>query len=284
MSGKRGYSVENMNSLEYFEKLQSIPDEKIHLSEAALQIAKDEYPELDIDYYLDLLANWGNQLKRGPRGSILDRVEKLNEFLFGQMNFEGNLEHYYDPKNSFLNDVIDSKKGIPITLSVIYLDLARRMGLNAAGVGFPGHFLVSIASGETTIYLDAFHKGKIMNVEGCVDLLQKVSSGSIEFEDSFLHPLDKKRTLSRILRNLKGIYLEQGNDAKLVVVMDKIVALNDDDPQELRDRGIVHYKRQAFMLALKDFEKYLSMIPEDEDSEMVRQYVEILRDYSNHLN
>jgi regulator of sirC expression with transglutaminase-like and TPR domain len=273
-----------MNSFEYFDKLKTTPDEKIHLSEAALQIAKDEYPNLDIDFYLELLGNWGNQLKGSPRRPILDRVEKLNDFLFGQMNFEGNLEDYYDPKNSFLNDVMDSKRGIPITLSVIYLDLARRIGLNAAGIGFPGHFLVSVATGETTIYVDAFHKGKIMNVEGCEDLLQKVSSGSIEFQDSFLYPLDKRKTLSRMLRNLKGIYLEQGNDAKLISVMDKIVVLNEDDPQELRDRGIVHYKRQAFMLALKDFEKYLSIVPEHEDSEMVRQYVEVLRDYSSHLN
>lgn len=273
-----------MDHSEYFESLGSVPDDKIHLAEAALHIARDEYPQLDVDFYLRLLDQWGQQLQKKSIKSSSDRVELLNRFLFDRMNFEGDLDHYYDPKNSFLNDVMDRKKGIPITLSIIYLDLAWKMGLHAEGVGFPGHFLVRITTGANAIYVDAFHKGAIMNREGCADLLERVSAGTIEFQETFLSPLDKKRTLSRMLRNLKGIYLEQGNDSKLISVMDKIVSLNEDDPRELRDRGVIHYKRQAFLLALKDFEKYLSMIPDGEESEMVRQYVEILRDYSSHMN
>jgi regulator of sirC expression with transglutaminase-like and TPR domain len=273
-----------MSNSEYFTTLTTIPDQRIDLAEAALHIAKDEYPYLDIDFYLQLLANWGEQLARSRSKSELACIEELNAFLYSRMNFEGNLENYYDPKNSFLNDVMDRKKGIPITLSIIYLDLAWRMGLKANGIGFPGHFLVGVETETNPFYVDAFHKGKLMTVEDCASLLEKISGGTIEFQEGFLSPLDKKKILSRMLRNLKGIYLERGNEDKLITVMDRIIILNQDDAQEFRDRGIIHYKRQAFLFALKDFEKYLSLSPDGKDSEMVRQYLEILHDYSNRMN
>jgi regulator of sirC expression with transglutaminase-like and TPR domain len=284
MIAKRGYSLRKMQTSNYFETIRSTPDEKIDLAKAALYIARDEYPDLDVNSYLKLLNQWGRQLKKKTASTVSRRVELLNDFLFGQMNFQGNHEHYYDPRNSFLNDVMDRKKGIPITLSVIYLHLAWKMGLSAEGVGFPGHFLVRILEDSRTIYVDAFHKGNVMDRHDCADLLERISEGSIELQESFLSPLDKKRTLSRMLRNLKGIYVECGNHSKLVPVMDKIISLNPGDAQEFRDRGVIHYKREANLLALQDFEKYLSMIPTGDESEMVRQYVEILRDYSNRVN
>jgi regulator of sirC expression with transglutaminase-like and TPR domain len=274
-----------MDSKEYFEKLMKKPEEEIRLAEAALYIASDEYPEIDIPAYLTQLNEWSHALKkeisRKPKRS---RLDLLNGLLFDKMHFSGNIDNYYDPKNSFLNEVIDSRKGIPISLSVIYLELAWNLGLEATGIGFPGHFLVRINDRGEMVYVDAFYRGRIMTVNDCVEFWNDISEGELEFQDSFLSSMNKHEILIRMLRNLKGIYLEQKNYRKLISVMDKLVILNPHLPEEIRDRGIIYYQMQAYRLALTDFEGYLSAAPESEDAEVIHQYIEVLREFSNHVN
>ena len=261
------------------------PEEQIHLAEAALYIARDEYPHIDIPGYLKQIKEWSNLLKQqSTKRPGFSRVDLLNDLLFQKMQFTGNIDNYYDPKNSFLNDVIDSRKGIPISLSVIYLELAWSLGLDATGIGFPGHFLVRVNHRGKIVYVDAFYKGRIMTADDCVEFWNDISEGEVEFQNSFLSQLNKQQILIRMLRNLKGIYLEQKSYKKLIRVMDKLILMNPNLPDEVRDRGIIFYQMQAFRLALRDFEDYLSTSAGSEDSEVIHQYIEVLREYSAHLN
>ena len=274
-----------MDSKAYFEKLIKKPEEQINLAEAALYIARDEYPGIDIPAYLSQIKEWSVQLKKeSTRKPASSRLDLLNKLLFDKMQFTGNIDNYYDPKNSFLNDVIDSRKGIPISLSVIYLELAWSLGLDAAGVGFPGHFLVRVNHRGETLYVDAFYKGRVMTATDCVDFWQDISEGEVEFQNSFLSCMNKQQILIRMLRNLKGIYLEQKSYKKLIAIMDKLIVMNPRLPEEVRDRGIIYYQIQAFRFALKDFEGYLSVNPEADDAQVIHQYIEVLREYSAHLN
>jgi len=274
-----------MDSTGYFEKLMKKPAEDIRLAEAALYIASDEYPKMDIPAYLTVLNQWSSSLKKeSTRKPALSRLDLLNNLLFEKMQFSGNIDNYYDPKNSFLNDVIDSRKGIPISLSVIYLELAWNLGLDATGIGFPGHFLVRINDHGKMVYVDAFYRGRVMTTADCMEFWNDISEGELEFQESFLSSMNKQQILIRMLRNLKSIYLEQKSYRKLIRVMDKLVVLNPRLPEEIRDRGIIYYQMQAYRLALKDFEGYLSTAPESDDAEVIHQYIEVLREYSTHVN
>lgn len=269
----------------YFEKVAAASEGKIVLAEAALQIAVSEYPELDVPHYLSVLKDWSGQLKRElTKGPVHLQLDKLNDWLFGIMNFSGDTENYYDPRNSFLNDVIDRRKGIPISLSVIYLELAWALGIDASGIGFPGHFLVRVMAEGKPLYIDTFHGGNIMTAEGCAAFLKELTEGELEFSDSFLTRVTKKDIIGRMLRNLKRIYLETSAYPKLIQVLDKLVLLYPESPEEVRDRGIIQYQLKAFRSSLHDFENFLSMAPESEDADMIHQYVEILREYNAHLN
>lgn len=269
----------------YFEKISHSTEKEVRLAEAALRIAADEYPRLRIKSYLSLLDEWSDSLREQCSGlPVQAQMDHLNEWLFETMKFSGNEEDYYDPKNSFLNEVIDRRMGIPITLSVIYLEMAWALGLEAAGISFPGHFLVRVMTEDRPVYVDTFHKGKIMTVDGCMQFLRDLTEGELEFQESFLLTVSKRDILARMLRNLKRIYLEAYNFPKLIRVLDKLVVLTPDAPEEVRDRGIIHYQMKAFQYAQQDFETFLSLSSEAEDTEVIRQYLEILREYRSHMN
>jgi regulator of sirC expression with transglutaminase-like and TPR domain len=269
----------------YFRNLVTKPDEQINLAEAALHIASDQYPDLKIDSYLALLAGWGKEVsKKCARRIARKRLDQINEFLFSDLKFSGNIENYYDPKNSFLNEVIDRRCGIPITLSVIYLEMAWRSQLNAAGVSFPGHFLVRVLIDQDLLYIDPFHQGNIMDASECREFWEDISGDEMEFQEAFLSPTSRKQIVVRMLRNLKRIYLESKDYERLLPVLEKLIALNPDSADEIRDRGIVYYHMEAFKLAMQDFETFLSVTPEGEDAEVIQQYLEVLREYSSHLN
>jgi regulator of sirC expression with transglutaminase-like and TPR domain len=272
-----------MNS--YFASIAVKADQQIDLAEAALQIALEEYPSLDVAAYLSVLDGWSEELKkRSLSKPNTQKIQAVNDLLFQQLAFKGNIDDYYDPKNSFLNDVIDRKIGIPITLSLIYLELAWSLGIEAHGIGFPGHFLVRAETEEGALYIDAFHHGNTMTLEGCREFWSDLTEAQLEFDQSFLHPVGKRQILCRMLRNLKAIYLDQRNYAKLIAILDLLVTLNPTDCDELRDRGIVHYQMESFQKALQDFEAYLSIASAEEDTATIHQYIEILRHYKSRLN
>lgn len=258
-----------------FSQAVQCPDDEIDLGRAALAIAHGEYPSLDIESYMarmDRLAV-AVQDRSGGEGHPYRLIAAINYVLFNQEGFQGNRDDYYDPKNSFLNEVMERKKGIPITLSVLYIEVARRVGLGLHGVGFPGHFLVKYAGKEEEIIIDPFHRGEVRSIEELEDLLDEIYGGKIDFQPDFLSPVSKKQILRRMLNNLKAIYLHQGDLLKGLSVVERLVILEPNSPQELRDRGLLYLRLECFPQALQDLEAYLRLASQAEDTDEIREQV-----------
>ena len=250
-------------------------DEGVRLAEAALWVAKVHYPDLDVNEYLRQLDQWGQAVRArlAEQPSAEELVLALNGFLFEELGFDGNLEAYYDPRNSYLNEVMDRRLGIPITLSVVYLDVGRSIGLPLEGVAFPGHFLVKFAVEQGEVVLDPFSHGVSLTEENLDELL-----GRLELERpvptpslaELLSTADARDVLARMLRNLKGIYLHQGDRQRALAVTDLLVAVRPDQGRELRDRAALYQQLECFAPALADYQRYLDLVPEAEDAEDVR--------------
>jgi len=252
------------------------PDSAIDLAKTALYIAKEEYPELDIDHYLQILDSLTREIT-GETSTLTDPEQillQINHVLFEKHRFRGNTENYYDPKNSFLNDVLDRKTGIPITLSLIYLEIGKRLGLKLQGIGFPGHFLLKYKQGENIVYVDPFNKGILLTEEDCVQRIFEMYQGQVIFQKEFLEPVSNKQFLIRMLNNLKGIYNNEKNYNKVLEVIERILLINPDLPQEIRDRGIVQLSLGNYSDALRDFRRYIKLIPFAPDKEEIQGHIQ----------
>jgi len=263
---------------ERFAQLVSGPEEELDLAEAALLIAQEEHPELDVAGYLrrldGLAAAVRARLPEAPEPA--DIIHSLNIQLFGEEGLAGNESEYYDPRNSFLNEVLDRKRGIPITLSVIYLEVGRRLGLPLAGVGFPGHFLVKYSGADGELVLDPFAGGVTLSREELAQKLRRMYGDANPFLaqiPQLLAPASKKEILLRMLHNLKGIYLQQNDFTRALAAIDRILLVTPDLAMEVRDRGAVHQRLGHLPAALQDFRRYLQMVPNAEDAETVRTLI-----------
>lgn len=252
------------------------PEEDLNLAEAALLIASTEYPTLDIARYLarfDRMADTIDRRLNGPSspGRI---ILELNRFLFDEEGFVGNIQDYFDPRNSFLNAVMERKLGIPISLSVIYLEVGQRLGLPLVGVSFPGHFLVKLSVRAGDVVLDPFLGGQSLTPE---DLEQRLSSvlplhqASRIDVPSLLGPAGKKEILLRMLRNLKAIYATARDPQRALDIVRKSLIIDPDQPYEVRDRGYLYEGLSCFRAAVLDYDRYLDMLPHADDAEAVRE-------------
>jgi len=202
---------------------------------------------------------------------IYRSMAALNYVLFKQHAFHGNRDDYFDPKNSFLNEVIERKTGIPITLSVLYMEVGRRAGLRLDGVGFPGHFLVkSVGDGEE-IVIDPFNGGEIKSREDIDTMLFKLHGGKVKFHSDFLASSTKKDILKRMLANLKAIYINGNDLIKSLSVLDRLLILDPASAEDARDRGVVYLRLECYAQAREDFETYLRLRPDAEDAMLVRE-------------
>ncbi|MGH7857228.1 MAG: SirB1 family protein [Candidatus Binatia bacterium] len=254
-----------------FADLASLPDDRIDLAEAALLIALEEYPGLDVAAYLarlDEIAS-GALPRVRDRRTALERVTALNDFLFADLGFRGNQQDYYDPKNSFLNDVLDRRTGIPITLSLVYCEVGRRAAVPVVGVGCPGHFLVRHEE-HPEILVDAF-AGGFVTLEECERRLETMTGSSADAERRWLRPARPREILVRMLRNLKRVYAQRNDAARALAAVDRICVLAPDDADELRDRGALYLKLECFAAALRDFQRYLDLRPDGESAPAIRQ-------------
>ena len=247
------------------------PESRIDLSRAALLIARADYPDLDLRRYLTRLQ----ELADGARsedwtGSPLKRLHRLRRFLFEEQGFRGNDADYYDPQNSFLNDVLDLRLGIPITLSLVFMEVGRRLALPVEGIGLPGHFIVGFGAGEERILLDPFNGGAILTPEGCEAVVSRVIGHPVTLEASHFLPISKRQLLSRILTNLKAAYFKREEWEKALGVLDRLLVLDPDSPGEGRDRGLVFAKLGKFPVAIALWERYLRQQPEAPDAQSVR--------------
>ncbi len=271
--------IDALQSRRYFSELAALDEEAFPLDRAALIMALDEYPELDLQEYLrrlDTLAARAEVLAGEDRNPI-NVIESINEILFVQEGLRGNSDDYYDPRNSYLNDVLDRKLGIPISLSVIYLEIGRRIDFKIEGVGFPGHFLVKHVSNGKDIVIDPFNLGRILTMNQCQELLDKVFNGSVLVHPSQFQPMEKRPIMTRMLYNLKGIYTQKEQYQKAISVIDKILMLNPMTPSELRDRGLLYMQTSFFAKALADLESYLTHAVSPEDISNVENHIKMLR-------
>ena len=248
------------------------PDERIDLARSALLIAAEEYPALDIARYLARLDELAGEV--APRleaaGSAAERVAVLNRFLFSEHGFAGNRAHYEDPRNSYLNEVLDRCAGIPITLSLVYMEVARRAGVEVDGVGFPGHFLVK-HGGRDPIVVDAFFQ-TVLTREECQVRLAAVLGAEARLQPELhLRKATPREILVRLLGNLKVIYVRSADFGRALACCERILLVAPDAPHELRDRGLVYEKLECFSAAAADLERFLKLAPDDESAGAVRE-------------
>ncbi|MGB7948551.1 MAG: transglutaminase-like domain-containing protein [Candidatus Binatia bacterium] len=254
------------------------PEEEIDLARAALAMVSCDYPHLDVDAYLariDELAG-AAKLCLGSESDVYGSIAALNGVLFQQRGFHGNRENYFDPKNSFLNEVLDRKIGIPISLSVLYIEVAQRVGLPLHGVGFPGHFLVKYSGDSEEILIDPFNQGEIRSHESLESTLDKLYGRRISLNPDFLESTATKQILRRMLNNLKITYLRVNDLMRGLSVVERLVILDPASGVDIRDRGILYFKLECFKQALEDLENYLRLAPHAEDADAVRHQVALL--------
>jgi len=267
-------------SLQTFEKILSEKEEKIDLARACLLIAQDAYPGLDVERYMGEIESLALRLRTRLKnvGGVEERVIALNEFLYEDLGYWGNTDDYYDPRNSYLNEVIDRKTGIPITLAILYMEIGRRIGLPLEGVSFPGHFLVRLRLRGGVLIFDPFSGGAPQSEPELRQRLQRVIPEGVAADvsvaelplEQFLEPASNRQILARVLRNLKGIYRESDKPERLLQVLNRMLVVSPDAAAELRDRGFVYQRLECWRPALQDLTDYLQRDPEAADLDVVR--------------
>ncbi len=262
-------------------------DEAIPLAAAALAIARMEYSELDADPYLARLDQMAQRVRTRLRQNPTAResIVLLNQVLFQEEGLRGNREDFYDPRNSFLNDVLDRKLGIPITLSVVYLEVARRVGFPVAGVGMPGHFLLKhydAVAGE--LFIDAFDRGRILGPDDYQRRLDEVYGGQVDMRAEYLQPVTHHEILGRMLNNLRQIYLRQQNGRKGLAVLDMLLTIPPGSPDLLRERALLRLELDQYVGAAQDLGKYLKLAPEAADAQAVRETFDMVRQMVARMN
>ncbi|MFT5441445.1 MAG: regulator of sirC expression with transglutaminase-like and TPR domain [Myxococcota bacterium] len=259
-------------------------DSNVDLAEACLWISAEANPALDVVIYRDKIRTLAGALSAevSPTGSVVEKVRQVNRHLFVAHNYHGNRDDYYDPRNSYLDCVLDRRTGIPITLSVLWMTVAEKVGLDVYGVGFPGHFLVGVRD-EPTLYVDAF-SGEAISEQGCRDRLFEMGAGKVVFQPSMLAATSKREILLRVLRNLKQIHIQASDYAEAIACIDRILLLAPEFATELRDRGILYRSLECWSSARQDLETFIAMAPNGPEVESVRHILEELKVRTAHIH
>ena len=272
--------------LERFAEL--VTREQFSLAEACLLIAEDQYPGLDIAGCVAKLDAMAATVRGRLAADALaeQKVAVLNWHLFGELRFCGNADAYYDPRNSYLNEVLERRTGIPITLSIVYLEVGRRLGLQVQGVSFPGHFLVKLRLKQGSLVLDPFIGGEPCSETELRAWLSQALPADRPAKldlDRYLEPATPREIVARVLRNLKGIYLKSAKLERALAVMHRMLLVMPESAEELRDRGLVHAELQCFRPALADLQNYLRRRPDAPDASDIHARVVELREAASRL-
>ncbi len=272
-----GYPAEARAAAEW-QRIARLPDEDVSLAEGALWIAAGEYPELAVTGYLDRLQEMADCLRARLRPDMptAEKLFALNRYFFDELGFSGNSDNFYDPRNSYLNDVIERRLGIPITLAVVYIEIGRRIGIGLHGVSFPGHFLVKCSLRDGVVILDPYSHGVSLSVDELQQRLRSAGSAADADEALLAHLLSAashKDILARMLRNLKGIYAKEGDWLRALSSSERLLELLPDAAEEYRDRGGIYLQLECFRAALGDFNSYLKQCPGAADAESMRKQI-----------
>ena len=252
------------------------PDEQIDLAKASLYFAQAEYRDLNVQNYLDILETiaWEIDSQLPKERYPLKVIQTINNYLFKHLNFRGDRQNYYNPDNSFLNKVIDRETGIPISLSVVYLAVAKRLNFPMVGIGMPGHFLIRPEFDGAGIFVDAFNRGEILFEQDCQKRLNDTYQQQVELEPSWLAPVSNKQILARMLNNLKFIYLHRQQVNKALSIISGILKIFPDNIGEIRDRGLLYYQLNRWDEAVLDLEYFLQISPYSDDAPMLKILIE----------
>jgi regulator of sirC expression with transglutaminase-like and TPR domain len=260
-----------------FRDLVGLPDHAMNLALGALLIARVEHPTLSPAHSLmhldELAAASGVARIQDP----LKALHRLREFLFEEEGFRGNAEEYYDPRNSCLNDVLERRLGIPITLALVVIEVGRRVGLDVVGVGLPGHFVVRAQVGNEPVLLDPFDGGAVLTHQRAAALVARALGRQMPLTEGHYAPVDKRQILTRMLMNLRGIYCRRGEWDKALAVFDRLLVLDEQSAAHLRDRGTVLVRLGQLYRGVTDWERYLRAQPEADDADTLRQQLRKIR-------
>ncbi len=276
--------MKNVDEDALFE-LAQLENEQIDLAKGALLIAKDAYADLEIEVYLQQLNRMAEelQLQIDPEADTSEQINYLNRYLFEAQGFAGSSqEHYYDARNSYLNEVLERKIGIPITLSIVYMDIAKRIGLPLVGVGFPGHFIVKHSTLDTVI--DPFEKGQILSNADLSERLRQIFREPVQMHPRFLQTVTNKEILARVLRNLRQIHFRIGEYQKAVRTAEQIIWLAPQSAQDYQDLGYLYYQVKAYGKSLDAFNTYLDLSPDPPDQEEISRNIRVLTQEIAKLN
>jgi regulator of sirC expression with transglutaminase-like and TPR domain len=269
--------MEEAQVREAFALEASLPESVLNLARAALLIAAEEYLGLNISYYIHYLDDLAELVRPQLRdGRAAENLDVLSRVLFEQEKFSGDIPSYYDPRNSFLNDVIERRVGIPITLSIIYLEVGWRLDLPLAGVSLPGHFLVRCDDVSGAYFVDPFSNGLLLDEMECAMRMSDIYRDTIPFRREFLKPVSKRAILIRVLRNLKSIYYQTGDYQKALACTERILIVEPLLASEVRDRGLIRHHMGHLSRATDDLFLYLLMFPHAEDAEDIRRQIDLI--------
>jgi regulator of sirC expression with transglutaminase-like and TPR domain len=272
-------------SLSEFARAVERPDDQIDLARAALLIAAAEHPGLSVDEHVARLAALAQAAEPARRATdALGRLHRLREFLFEEMGFAGDRDDYFDPRNSHLNAVLDRRLGIPITLSLVLIEVGRRLDLEMEGIGLPGHFITGARVAGEQVLLDPFNRGALLTIESCRELVGRALGRPVRLAPEHFAPVTNRQFLTRMLANLKGVYWRREAWDQVVRVIDRLLVLNPASAGERRDRGAAWNNLGRLERGAADWEQYLTDFPNAADHEQVRHQLRRVRQKLAQLN
>jgi len=287
-SARDGLGDRSANSVhDRWQRIACAPEDSYTLADASLLIAAEEYPNLNPTAYVKKLDQLAARVSEriGSNAGAEETVAAMNRVIFEEEGFSGNTVDYYDPRNSYLNEVLDRKLGIPITLSVVYMETGTRVGLPIAGVGFPGHFLVKCTTGDDHLILDPYAGGSALSAEELDQRLRQVYgevAPSVTQSPELLAPATKKQILLRMLRNLKNIFGSRDEDRRVLELLNKILELHPNSLEELRERATLYERFECYRSALKDLERCRDLAGaggDNETQDVLRRLRTVLSSY-----
>jgi regulator of sirC expression with transglutaminase-like and TPR domain len=255
-----------------FQRMVRRPEPMLDLAHAALLIAAENDPQVDVGAELQRIEGWAAELKSrlDPSWNNLQKLARLRNFVFEELGFAGDGKDYFSPLKSLIHEVIHRRRGIPLTLGIIMMELGWRIGMPFEGVGFPGHFLVRLAGEPGDLLLDPFQHGTSVHEEDCRRMLSEITKGTVEFSPRLIESVDKRQMIVRLLHNLKSSYVRLGEDADALGAVERLLILEPKDPTQIRDRGLLLYRLQRYAAALESLRLYLDEagdVPDREDIE-----------------
>jgi regulator of sirC expression with transglutaminase-like and TPR domain len=262
-----------------FREIAGLPEPALDLVEASLVIALEDEPRLDIDRYLHQVSEWSEAVRGRLEGSrdVERVVESINRLLFEEEGFHGEDEDYYDPRSALLNETLDKHAGLPIALSILYIEISRRIGAEAAGISLPGRFLVKFSGAFGQVVVDPFDGGRVLSTVELQKLLDAVYGGGVRLREHHLRSFTCKEILARELAQLKAAYLARHDLTRAAASIDRLLILDQNDPYELHDRAAVAVQLHEYRDAIECFQRYLALMPHAEDVARVREQITWLR-------